>query len=150
MKSLHVFPYGVRFRENGRIEAFPAVELSICGSGTMCLRAIFYIDSGATTTVIPSGDAAALGLDLSDSERIMVRGIGDETLMGHRCYIKFKIDNLLFKAPAIVMDNPAIPRILGREGIFPRFGVVFDESKHRSAFIEVKRGSKVIDGLFLG
>ena len=55
-----IFPYGVRFLEDGRVEAFPAADISILGRHGSGIRALFHIDSGATTSVLPAQDAAAL------------------------------------------------------------------------------------------
>jgi hypothetical protein len=41
-----------------------------------------------------------------------------------------------------------MPRILGREGVFSQFGIMFDEAKHRVVFLEERIERATIDSLF--
>lgn len=122
-----VFPYGIRFREDRRVEIFPAAELAVIGRGTRGIRATFHIDSGAIVTVLPAADAQALGLRLESGKHAHVRGISGDVLNGYQHLITVQVGDRKLKIPAIFVDHVSIPRILGREGIFPRFGIVFDE-----------------------
>jgi hypothetical protein len=57
-----IFPYGIRFRGDRHIELFPAAELFVKGRKKQGIRAVFHIDSGATLSVLPAGDAKVLGV----------------------------------------------------------------------------------------
>jgi hypothetical protein len=146
--SAFIFPYGIRLQENSRIEVFPAADITILGKSGRGIRAVFHIDSGATTSILPAGDAAVLGTDLSRDTKMIVRGLGDAAFIGYKHKIRFMLGNFSVVAPAIFVERSDIPRILGREGIFPRFGIIFDEAKRRSAFLDVKEERKRIDSMF--
>lgn len=147
MKRLS-FPYGIRFQEDGRIETFPAIELSILGRRETGIRAIFHIDSGATTSVLPEGDAEVLGINIKDGKEMTVRGISGEIFRGYRHLIDIQFSQLKIKIPVIFIKDIFVPRILGREGVFPRFGILFDEQKQKTAFLNNETERKIIDSLF--
>lgn len=138
-----IFPYGVRFLEDGRIEAFPAADISVLGRRGSGIRALFHIDSGATTSVLPAQDAAVLGIQLVRGKRMLARGLGDALFPGYRHTIKFQFGRSVIVAPVIFVEHDAIPRILGREGVFAKFGVLFDEARRRVGFLD-RRERKAI------
>lgn len=142
------FPYGIRFQENGRIESFPAIELSVLGRREAGIRAIFHIDSGATTSVLPEGDAEVLGINIKDGKEMIVRGISGEIFRGYRHLIDIQFNQLKIKIPVIFIKDIFVPRVLGREGVFPRFGILFDEQKQKTAFLDNETERKIIDSLF--
>ena len=144
-----VFPYGIRFREDSRIETFPAVEVSVLGKNGNGLRTVFHIDSGATTSVLPAGDANALSIVLDRNKKVLVRGITGEPLVGFRHIVVVDFGKFTVKIPAVFMEADGVPRILGREIIFERFAILFDEFKSRTLFLERRSESKAIDKLFL-
>ncbi len=142
-----VCPYGVRFQEDGRVETFPAAEISILGRGGRGLHAAFHIDSGATVSILPASDAAALGIRLSRGKRMIIRGIGDSFFNGYRHAVAFQFNGRSIKAPAVFVEHAAAPRILGRAGIFPRFVILFDEAKRRTGWLDGKE-RKAVDFIF--
>lgn len=143
-----VFPYGIRFQEDGRVDVFPTIEADIVGLRGRGIRATFHLDSGATTSILPGSDAAALGLAASQGKRIAVRGVAGEPLMGRQSAITISLNGKKLRIPVIFIENIPVPRILGREGVFPFFGIVFDEAKRRSAFLEASKKRRTIDALF--
>ncbi len=143
-----IFPYGIKFQEDGQIAIFPAIEVSVLGRRQKGIRALFHIDSGATTSILPKSDADVLGIEAEIGRKILIRGVSGESLVGYRHLLNFQFNQLKLKAPAIFVENPFVPRILGREGIFSRFGILFDEPKTRTAFLDVRKERKIIDGLF--
>ena len=146
--SRYVFPYGIRFQENGRLEVFPAAEIFVFGRGELGMRTLFHIDSGATTSIMPASDAEALGLKLPNGNKIIVRGISGEPLSGYRHKIKIQFHGLSIKIPVIFVEDISVPRILGREELFSRFGILFQESRRRVVFLEEKGESRNINKLF--
>lgn len=143
-----VFPYGIRFQEDGRIDIFPAVEADIVGLQGRGIRATFHLDSGATISILPESDRAVLGLAMSGGKEIAVRGIAGEPLTGRKSSIMIRLGGKKLRIPVIFIENVPVPRILGREGIFSLFGIVFDEAKRRSAFLEASKERRKIDALF--
>lgn len=143
-----VFPYGIRFQEDGRIEVFPAVEADIVGLRGRGIRATFHLDSGATTSVLPGSDAAVLGFAASEGKKIVVRGITGESLMGRQSSVGIRLNGKRLRIPIIFIESVSVPRILGREGVFPLFGIIFDEAKRRSTFLDASKERRTIDALF--
>lgn len=147
--SRFVFPYGIRFQENGRLEVFPAVEILVIGLRGRGIRALFHIDSGATTSILPVDDARILGFKTITGKKILVRGIFGESVEGYRRTLTIQFNNARVKIPVIFVKHPSVPRILGREGVFSHFGILFDESKHRTGFLDSQKERTAIDSLFL-
>ena len=143
-----VFPYGIRFQEDGRIEVFPVAELSIIGRGGDGIRTVLHIDSGATTSILPARDAEILGLSLKRGKKFLVRGVSGETLIGYRHTILIQFIEKQLRVPTIFVEGAVVPRILGREGVFPLFSILFDESKRRTAFLDSEKERQTIDALF--
>ena len=142
-----VFPYGIRFQEDGRVDVFPAVEADIVGRRGRGIRVTFHLDSGATTSILPESDARALGLTISGEQRIVV-GIAGEPLKGHQSKIEIRLNGKKLRIPVIFIAGVPVPRILGRQGVFSLFGIVFDEAKRRSVFLEAEKEREIIDTLF--
>ena len=142
-----VFPYGIRFQEDGRVDLFPAGEFFILGRGNRGIRAIFHIDSGATTSILPASDAHVLGLRLESGQKILVRGFMGEPAAGYRHLIKIKSGTITARIPIIFVEGATVPRILGREGVFVQFSVLFDEVRKRTAFLDAYKEQKQIEAL---
>ncbi len=131
----HIFPYGIRFQEDGRIEVFPALEISLLGPKGDGLRLLLHIDSGATTSILPESDAENLKISKKNGKKMLVRGITGSPLTGYRQLVRIQLGTITLKIPVIFVAENAIPRILGREGVFSKFGILFDEAKRRTAFL---------------
>ena len=135
MKSI-LFPYGIRFQEDGKIAVFPAAEARIKGITDESLLGTFLIDTGATISVLPAGDAEVLGINLQKSTKIVIRGLGATDFLGFRHTVFCEIGKYTIKLPVVFIDHPATLRILGREGLFEKFLIVFDEQKQRTLFFD--------------
>ena len=144
MKRL-IFLYGIRFQEDGRVDVFPAVEISVLGRRGKGMYAAFHIDSGATTSIVPLSDAAVLGLPVDQGKRTFVRGISGEPLQGYRHIVAVRLGEEKLRIPFIFVDDRQVPRILGREGVFTSFAVVFDEVRRRTAFFDSVTAQRMID-----
>lgn len=141
-------PYAIRFREDGRIAVFPAIELFVLERGKRGIRAAFHIDSGATTSILPAGDAAVLGIQYQNGKKLLVRGVFGETFLGYRHEVSVQLAvNQKLRLPAIFVESQAVPRILGREGVFAHFGIIFDGTRRRTGWLDNKE-REAIDSLF--
>lgn len=143
-----VFHYGIKFREDGRIEIFPAAEVSLLSKRGNGIRAVLYIDSGATTSILPTGDAEVLNIDLSRGHRMAVKAAFGETVYGYRHEVVVQFEKTKLKIPVIFIEHDAAPRILGREGIFTKFAVLFDETRRRTVLLNPKTTRNEINNLF--
>ena len=131
-----VFPYGIRFREDRHTEIFPAAELTVLGKNGKGLRAFFHIDSGATTTVLPMSDSFLLGIKIKTKKKVLVRGIAGNAAIGYPHTLTFQTELIKFSAPVLFVDDNNVPRILGREGIFSEFRILFEEMDRRVSFFK--------------
>lgn len=146
--SRFTVPYGIRFQEDGRLETFPVVELILWGAHQKKMRVLFYVDSGATVSILPKSDAEWLGIIPEQGKKMFVRGIVGEPSIGFQWNITVQLQTLKFKLPVIFIEGDSTPRILGRENIFQRFAIIFDESKKRTAFWDARKERAHIDRLF--
>lgn len=142
-----ICPYGIRFQEDGKLDIFPAAEVSILGNLGEGLRAMFLLDSGATTSILPLSDAEALGMSVDFKNKMIVRGFSGESAVGYMHHITLALDGMKIEAPIIFVDAN-VPRVLGRAGIFPKFAIVFDEAHRRTGFFSGSENRKALDILF--
>jgi hypothetical protein len=144
----HIFSYGIRLRQDSRIELFPAAELMIQGRRTQGIRATFHIDSWATISVLPASDAKALGIPLRRGKKIVIGGITGEPLQGYQHTVTVALATGRFTIPVAFVEHNDVPRILGRDGVFTQFIIIFDEPRRRVAFLEPDAERTRIDSLF--
>ena len=146
MKSI-ISPYGIRFQEDGKMGVFPAIDAHIRGKQTSeTLYGVFLIDSGATVSVLPASDAEMLGIQLTKGAKTIIRGLGATDFFGYRHMITCMLGVYTISLPVVFIDHPATLRILGREGLFDKFLILFDEKKRRTIFLSPNQ-RKHIDGL---
>ncbi len=61
--------------------------------------------------------------------------------------IKIKSGTITICIPIIFVEGAAVPRILGREGVFTQFCIFFDESRKRTALLDAHKEQKRIEAL---
>mgnify|MGYP001588262308 FL=1 len=142
-----VVPYGIRFEENGRLATFPVADITVSGTQDASVRALFQIDSGATITVVPLTDAQELHIDLKRGKRLAVRGITGVALPAVMRRLRLTLGGVSFRAPVAFVSGTSIPRILGREGVFSRFSILFAEANRKVAFLENRSEQRLISTL---
>src|SRR3989338_865954 len=146
-----IFPYVVRIGAAGKIETVPVARVLIRTRNRAEVPVIFILDSGATTSLLPSIDAEVLGLDITLGQRITVGGVTGEAMIGYRHYLEMDIEGFRIPdVPVIFAQRPDVPRVLGREGVFPHFGILFDENKHLVGFLERRSERKTIERVLAG
>ena len=140
-----VFPYGIMLQEGGKVALFPAAEVTFPAPDGERVSLFLIIDSGATISALPSSDATIFGVQADRGVPITVAGITGEPLYGWRHEIQVKLGDEEILLPVVLLDSPYAPRVLGREGIFERFMIVFDEARCRSGFIDenTKEGNRI-------
>lgn len=134
LKSV-VFPYGITLREGGRVETFPAAEVSFAQRDGEWLSLFLIIDSGAMISALPATDAEVFGINLSTGFPMKIYGIGRGSISGWRHELKVRLGVNSLLLPVVFLRDYSGPRILGREGVFDKFLVLFNESRQQSAFI---------------
>jgi hypothetical protein len=66
---------------------------------------------------------------------------------GYRHLVKIQLRNMILKVPVIFVGKPTVSRVLGREGVFPLFGILFDEGKRRVIFFDGGKDRPLIDSV---
>lgn len=151
-KISFVFPYGVRFREGGLFDIFPVANVFFRSQTGERFSLLLVIDSGAAISALPKSDAIGLGIKPKDGVPFSVTGIGVRRVRAWRHEVTVEMGTESFTLPLVFLDHDAAPRVLGREGIFDRFTIAFDEQKRRSGFFgdgtkEARRVSKILDAI---
>lgn len=154
MPKSAVFPYGITLREGGAVSVFPVVEVLFPADGIQKERVslLFVVDSGATISAMPKSDADVFGIELGEGSLVTVGGIGGELIRGRQRSVMVRIADNTLLIPMVFLDDDAAPRILGREGVFDHFTIVFDEHRQRSGFLregtdEERKVKEVLDRL---
>lgn len=149
-----VFPYRIAIHEMGHVATFPAAEVFFQNQEGEWMSALLLIDSGATISALPKSDAKMFGVTVEKGERMDIRGIGPKPIVGWRHELRIKLQENLFMLPIVFLDNSQTPRVLGREGFFDRFTVVFEEHKRRTGLIAIQtpeaRDVSTITDKFMG
>lgn len=131
----HLFPYGITLQEGGKIALFPVAEVSLRTKAGEYLSLFLVVDSGATVSALPKSDAPLLGIVVEDGLPIVVGGIEGNPIKGWRHMLPVKLGGEEINLPFVILDTNEAPRVLGREGIFDRYTIVFEESKRRTGFL---------------
>ena len=93
-----------------------------------------YVDSGADTSLFSRGDATLLKLRLLEGEPSPIMGIGRVLMLAYLHSVKMRIGDVVFDVKAAFADSDEVPRLLGREDVFKRFRVTFDEADLQTVF----------------
>ena len=144
-----IVPYGIRIGESGDVEVVPVARAKVKSDSGKAIPVIFLVDSGATATLLPLTDAEALGIELTSGEKISIRGISGDALAGYRHRSTLDLEGfLLQEVPITFASRSDVPRVLGREGVFERFGILFDEAKRRLGLLDRRSEARAIERLF--
>lgn len=143
-------PYGLRIGADRKIEVIPVVEARVKRSGTpLSFLGIFVIDSGASITLLPKTDAGALGIDIKSGKKLTVRGVTGHQLTGYSHEVAIDIHGyILERVPVIFTEDYDTPRVLGRDGVFSHFAILFDEVRRRTGFRDSQKDKRIIDYFF--
>lgn len=129
------FPYSAKLNPDGTISFFPAITAIFSGKNGNKISTLLVIDSGADITLLSKSDAGSLGIDLEKGKEISVRGIYPKLVSAFLHQVEIKIGNFEFEIPVLFSTSNETPRILGREGIFEKFFILFDEKGRQTIFI---------------
>jgi hypothetical protein len=66
---------------------------------------------------------------------------------GYGHLVKIQLGETTLKVPVIFVEKPIIPHVLGREGVFPLFGILFDEGKRKVGFLDGEKDRPLIDSV---
>ena len=95
-----------------------------------------YIDSGADITTINKTFGNLVGLRLKPKEqKYELNGVGGKEEFVYRD-IEIKIVKQVFNIKIAWVQNDNIPLLLGREGVFDKFEIIFKEKFREIIFKE--------------
>ena len=110
---------------------------------------LMYIDSGADMTLVPSDFGKLLGMDLSKNKASLA-GVTGAPLRVSLQSAEVMIGNTLENATIAVATRNNVPYLLGREGLFKAFKIIFEEYKGLASFIHQSKGRKSSFGVYRG
>lgn len=123
--SLPLFPY--RFDTSGN--TFPVVPLSL-EFGAKKKEFFALIDSGATVSIFRSEVAESLGINVEKGKEIYLGGVGGR-IKGYLHRLKIEVAGKRFICPIVFSRDYLVSlNLLGREGFFKRFRIIFEEKKN--------------------
>ena len=100
--------------------------------------ATMYVDSGADVTLIPSDFGKLLGMDLSKN-RVALAGVTRHPLKVSLQSTSLRIGSSIIEARIAVALRNDVPYLLGRDGIFKAFRIIFEEYKQLTTFSRRKQ-----------
>lgn len=135
MVHAFVSPFGITLREGGLVDVVPVTEVAFRGRKGEWFSFFLVIDSGATLSALPVSDARMLGIIPQKGLPFVVSGVNGEPVRGWKHNVLARLGGEVMNLPLVLIDNDLAPRVLGREGVFKHFSIIFEEAKKRSGFL---------------
>lgn len=133
----YIFPYGFKLSfKGGKIATFPAIGLTMMKENSSEeFSFLVLVDSGAEISLFTKGDAELLGLSLETGEKINIGTVSGDRFSAFLHPIIIKIGEEKFRIKVAFSANNDTPRVLGRNPIFSKFFIIFDEERKNTIFI---------------
>lgn len=120
-----VFPY--YSTDGGSFPVIPLVFLI----GQKRIRAQALVDSGATISVFGKETAEALGVEIETGEKTILGGVGGR-IVGYIHKLRVRTADKKFICPIVFSQEYFVSfNLLGREEVFKRFEITFEENRER-------------------
>ena len=117
------FPYARKGSQH-----FPVVDISLTvPARPLTVKAL--VDSGASISVFRAEVLEYLNIPLTRGERVYLEGVGGR-ILGYRHRIPARVGFTLLMLPIVFSKELTVSfNLLGRDGFFERFMVIFDERR---------------------
>lgn len=126
---LTAFPYEADAKGN----VFPVIPLTLEFGKKKDVSAL--VDSGATISVFKEDVAISLGIDVEKGEEIYLGGVGGH-IRGYVHKVKAEFAGKTLVLPVVFSHEYLVSfNLLGREGFFEKFDILFEERKGRVRLI---------------
>lgn len=125
-KDLVILPYTIKNYAGYGSVFEPEMDFKIKDSKDNFVNITFLIDSGAVVSTLPYEYANTLGKDVSNAQRIVLRGFGDKRSFGYMSEMDITVKDKNYTIPVVFSEGETSKRIIGRKGFFDTFTVVFD------------------------
>jgi len=121
------FPYKFRKFDNVVIP-YPEVTVSLkTFNGNQQFS--FILDTGADITTMPSYMIQVLQIDPTKLAKSYSHGINSDPVSTRNASVIATIGATTFQLPVSFIDNNSLPFLLGKEGLFDQFNIVFDNDR---------------------
>lgn len=131
------FPYQYGFIDNRKIP-YPVVPVQL--STIRGLRTYsFIMDTGADTMTLPHYMITLLGIQKNTLAKGVMQGIGSNRVAVWETTIEIFFCKKTLALRCSFTDNDTTPFLLGKEGIFDRYTVTFDNDRNMTVFEEKRR-----------
>ena len=128
------FKYKSINRPDGNLVKTPSIPITLIGNSVTKIEFMALIDSGADLSVIPKDVAELLNLDLNKKVE-QSKGIGGEVSVINtniQINIKRGHEDYTIRMPVqVVLEDNKTPVLLGREGFFDEFDIIFNQIHER-------------------
>jgi|SRR3990167_5755148 len=126
------YPYQFRFFNNHKIP-YPIVTIFL--NTIRGRRAFsFIMDTGADNLTLPLYMITLLGIEKKSLQESQSQGIGKELVKTWETKIHIDFCKSTFPVHCSFTDNNKTPFLLGKEDIFDKFNIVFDNNKQITIF----------------
>lgn len=129
----YAFKYATELTRRGAIHR-PIAHVYLQSKGDGWFLFYPYVDSGADISLFTRSDAELLNLELREGEYRPIMGIGKVMLPTYIHKAHMKIGDLQFDANVAFANSDEVPRLIGRETIFRKFKITFDEANLQTVF----------------
>jgi len=107
-----------------------------------------YADAGADFTLLRQGDCEALGYDLKAGEPRFMGGVCSGLTRVFIHELPLRLGTEVIPCPVAFAEKAAVPRLLGRQGVFQRFKVCYDDVGRVTEFIVREGAPELPTGAF--
>ena len=129
------FDYRKEKLRTGNVIFRPVAKAYLLKDGVDWIPQFFYVDSGADYTLIPFRLGKFLGLETIAEQKREVGGIGGMVDVRF-ARVPMKIVGQEFDCTVAWSQEEQVPFLLGREDVFERFDILFQQKKHKVHFFE--------------
>lgn len=113
----------------------PQIKMKVVSNSGQEEEIEFLLDSGAVVSTLPITYTEILGIDISNSKRIVLRGFGDQRSFGYMSNMHLKIKDELVDIPVVFSEGELSKKILGRNVFFDSYTITFD---HKDRVIRIR------------
>jgi hypothetical protein len=125
-KDVVILPYTTKsYSGYGRVFE-PEIQLRVQGENGTETKVDFLLDSGAVVSTLPITYVDILDKDIENAQRIVLRGFGDKRTFGYMSNMDVLVKDQTVNVPVVFSEGETTKKILGRNGFFDVFTIVFD------------------------
>lgn len=119
------FPY-----QKSSLGFFPVIEITLF-SGKKKTPVKVLVDSGATISIFSAKVAEVLGIKIQNDKKVYLGGVGGR-ILGYVHKLQIELGGKKFICPIVFSEEYKVSfNLLGRQGIFDKFVICFDDKKKK-------------------